>query len=880
MGGLSDNKGLCPLAPCGAGAPDDPVRGPDGRRLVAAAVNTTVLSVPQPTVAELDALTGGAFSAPTSGERAARLRAWLEGQPPIETVRAVYRELATRDKGAAKIVKERLEEHKRQRAQDEAAAQWAARAEALLAQTHFNMADALAWQRDAAKAGAPLSREPLASLRQRLAERIAAIEDLTHRVHVEREAAGLLVQRIDMLSTRPIADAEAAHEALARDVAQWRERAEALVAAPAWGDLEPRHAAQLQATREQVQAVWQAFDAALAQARRARDDAQAALPGVPLWDDEIRTLRGQEVAAAPEAAGAVAVPKAVQAVAQAALLPTLEALERELAEGHTKAMVRLAGELRHLHKLHGRHAGPEVDARAQAALAKAKELEDWARWRADQLREELIAKAEALTQGDGASRPAGKALADAIRALREQWKQVDQGGVPPNQTLWKRFDAACNRAHEALQAWRDSLKAQHEAARQARLALIDEVRAWTAAHAEDEDWKAQLRELHALAERWRQAGHVSEKAYAELQAAWKEAMTAAHARLEAAQADSVQRRQAMIAEAQALAEQPRVRLDAVRELQQRWQAEAQRVPLERRKEQKLWEAFRAPIDAAFARRSAEREQAQAALSAVDAAVLQAARALEEACSQDDAQAIRAAMAALREAASGGAEPAPAPAGQAAAPAEAAPAPAPSDAATRPLVARRGDDRPGVAAPAAAPARDVRPSPRAAAGRAPAGERPSVRPRLGDAAFRAQRQALERAEARLRELAARAHGEAVTALLQAWQQRQPQAVPSAAQLGRSAAAARGRWVQAVEAAPAVDDAAADEALLRLEIAADLPTPAEHLPARRQLQLQLLTRRHEPGPAETWPQDVARVLASAATPARQQRLQAVLKVLLRR
>ncbi|TSE25561.1 DUF349 domain-containing protein [Tepidimonas aquatica] len=842
-------------------------------------MNTTVPSVPQPTVAELDALTGGAFSAPTAGERAARLRAWLQGEPPIDTVRTVYRELATRDKGAAKIVKERLEEHKRQRAQDEAAAQWAARAEALLAQTHFSMADALAWQRDAAKAGAPLSREPLASLRQRLAERIAAIEDLTHRLHVEREAAGLLVQRIDMLSTRPIADAEAAHEALARDVAQWRERAEALVAAPAWGDLEPRHAAQLQATREQVQAVWQAFDAALAQACRARDDAQAALPGVPLWDDEIRTLRGQEVAAAPEAAADA--PKAVQAVAQAALLPTLQALERELAAGHTKAMVRLAGELRHLHKLHGRHAGPEVEARAQAALAKAKELEDWARWRADQLREELIAKAEALTQGDEASRLAGKALADAIRALREQWKQVDQGGVPPNQALWKRFDAACNRAHEALQAWRDSLKAQHEAARQARLALIDEVRAWTAAHADDEDWKAQLRDLHAFGERWRQAGHVSEKAYAELQAAWKDALSAAHARLQAAQADSVQRRQALIAEARALAEQPRVRLDAVRELQQRWQAEAQRVPLERRKEQKLWEAFRAPIDAAFARRSAEREQALAAMSAVDAAVLQAARALEQACAQDDAQAIRAAMAALRDAATLAADAHLPPATEAApAAAEAAPAPAPDGAGPRPLVARRGDDRPGVAAPAPTPARDARPGPRAAVGRAPASERTGRRPRLGEAAFRAQRQALERAEARLRELAARAHGEAVTALLQAWQQRQPDAVPAAAQLGRSAAAARARWVQAIAAAPAVDDAAADEALLRLEIAADLPTPAEHLPARRQLQLQLLTRRHEPGPAETWPQDVARVLASAATPARQQRLQAVLKVLLRR
>jgi hypothetical protein len=153
-------------------------------------------------------------------------------------------------------------------------------------------------------------------------------------------------------------------------------------------------------------------------------------------------------------------------------------------------------------------------------------------------------------------------------------------------------------------------------------------------------------------------------------------------------------------------------------------------------------------------------------------------------------------------------------------------------------------------------------------------------RLGDSAFRAQRQALERAQARLRELAARAHGEALTALLGAWAARDAARVPAAQQLGgREAAAARSAWVKAIEAA-AQPAASASEALLRLEIAADLPTPAEHLEARRQLQLQLLTRRHEPGPRETWTQDVARVLASAHDPANERRLQAALKVLLRR
>ena len=48
----------------------------------------------------------------------------------------------------------------------------------------------------------------------------------------------------------------------------------------------------------------------------------------------------------------------------------------------------------------------------------------------------------------------------------------------------------------------------------------------------------------------------------------------------------------------------------------------------------------------------------------------------------------------------------------------------------------------------------------------------------------------------------------------------------------------------------------------------------------LQLQLLTRRNDPAPAQTWGQDVARVLGTASDPANARRLQAVLKSLMRK
>ncbi|RZI92286.1 MAG: DUF349 domain-containing protein, partial [Rubrivivax sp.] len=309
---------------------------------------------------------------------------------------------------------------------------------------------------------------------------------------------------------------------------------------------------------------------------------------------------------------------------------------------------KAAADVRGLLKSHGRLAGAALEGRANAALAQAGELEGWQRWRADQLREELVAKAEGLLQAPEGQRLGGRKMQETLRALRDQWKTTDQGGQP-NHALWKRFDEACTEAHKVVEAWLVQVRQQSEAHKAQRLAIIEELRAWTAAHAESTDWKAQIRELHAFSERWREAGHLSEKAFADIQPVWKEAMHQAHVRVEAAQSESTARRKALIEEATQLGAAPMLRIDAVKALQQRWQAEAHAVPLERKHEQKLWEAFRQPIDDAFARKSTEREKAVTAVSAHDQRVLDASRALDAASAGGDAQQIRAAMAALEAA---------------------------------------------------------------------------------------------------------------------------------------------------------------------------------------------------------------------------------------
>lgn len=838
-------------------------------------------------------MTGGAFSAPTSGERAARLREWMGSDPAEDRLADVFREMSHRDKGAAKVVKEKLDDLRRARAQDAMAAEWASKAQQLLAQPRLNLADAMGWQRDAAKAGAPLSREPLAGLKQALAERMKSIEDVQHHVQVQREAAVLLAQRIEVLSTKSWAEAQAARELLRNDVADWLGRAAAFEQEPEWGSVEPRFPNQLQASKVQLQMVWEAFQEALDLAVAASQNPAVPLPAVPVWAEELRLARGEP---APAPLVDPAEQAARRAQAEQVVGAALNALKAEVAEGHAKTAPKAAAQLRQQLKEHGRHISSELEQAAQAELAKAGELEGWQRWRADQIREELLAKAVALTQAPEGQRLGGRKMQETLRQLREQWKVTDQGGVP-NHALWKKFDEACTEAHKSVEAWLAQLRQQNEANRAQRLGLIDELKAWTAAHASSTDWKQQLRDLHAFAERWRQSGHLSEKLFAEVQPLWKDAMAQAHARLEAEQAASLARRQALIEQAQQLGQAPVLRIDAVKALQQQWQQEAHTVALDRRQEQKLWEAFRQPIDEAFARKSASRERVAEAMSEHDQAVMDAVKALESANAAGDAQQIRQAMAALQavlraEPASPQAESttadAPVDAADAAARSDTAPASAPAQA-PRKLVAMRGDDRPGMHKAVPQPAR---PSGRDGRGPSRMGEHARGRqvehspreargPRLGDAAFRAQRQVLEQAELTLRKLSSQAHGEAVVHLMTAWAQRQPDQIPAAQALGgKSAASARSAWVQAVSGPASGNPDGASEALLRLEMAAEVPTPAAHLDDRRALQLRLLTRRNDPAPAQTWVQDTATVLASAHTAEASRRLQAALKVLLRR
>jgi len=197
------------------------------------------------------------------------------------------------------------------------------------------------------------------------------------------------------------------------------------------------------------------------------------------------------------ASGADAKPAKTPKVSITKMDPAQRQALREAAnQAVTGALTLLAAEaneanllaLRQTLKDHGRNMDTNMDAKVHEALIAAGDADGWQRHVADQTRLALVLKAEALFKKvpvkteDTSAQTAeaqevaeveasvqaeekteektaekapqevfhlepvlgGRKMQEALRQLREEWKQADQGGLP-NHALWKRFDAVQQR---------------------------------------------------------------------------------------------------------------------------------------------------------------------------------------------------------------------------------------------------------------------------------------------------------------------------------------------------------------------------------------------------------------------------------------------------
>jgi len=283
--------------------------------------------------------------------------------------------------------------------------------------------------------------------------------------------------------------------------------------------------------------------------------------------------------------------------------------ETALAEGHVGEATKRLGALDDL--LHSHSPDKKLQQRIETVQAEVARLKGWQHWAGGRVRDDLALEAEALAKAAAAEKLAVKAHGDAIDNLRERWKELDKLGGATNRTLWLRFDGALKTAYLPVAAHLAKLKearTQNLAARNALIATLDSVDVGSAE--KQPDFRALARHLETFQSEWRKLGPVEHTVPRKAQTGLDQKLKAAVARVETPlqEARRVEqlKREKLIERAKALAADTKSRdtINKVRELQGEWQQQAKGLPLARKVENVLWGQFKAATDAVFAQRDA------------------------------------------------------------------------------------------------------------------------------------------------------------------------------------------------------------------------------------------------------------------------------------
>ncbi|MGE0358864.1 MAG: DUF349 domain-containing protein [Burkholderiales bacterium] len=407
-----------------------------------------------------------------------------------------------------------------------------------------------------------------------------------------------------------LGDAQAAaklDEAQAR-LDAWARELEAVAGAEALVLEAERLAADTSVDNAQLPERWQALDRAIRTPALSRRF-EAALVVV----EQRRLAQAQ---AAREEAGA----------ARNRVHALLHAAEQALAAGQLHAARAAVDEMKALKAEAGALPKP-TQSRMGRVGQQLGELERWESFGQQTARTQLCERAEAL-----AAQPLDAARTAAeVKKLREEWKALDaqHAGVP--RSLWERFDGACEKAYAPAARHFAEAAAQRKLARKQREEFI----AAAAAHVptllgETPDARAIERWLHETDKGWREGtlGSVDPGAWKKLDARLKEALAPLRAVVSAARDEARSGRLALIAEVEVLAPRAleREAPSLVKAIQARWQEHSKAHPLIQRDERALWERFRAACDAVFEARHAKRKEE-------DTRKGEGRRGLEEVCVQ-------------------------------------------------------------------------------------------------------------------------------------------------------------------------------------------------------------------------------------------------------
>lgn len=291
---------------------------------------------------------------------------------------------------------------------------------------------------------------------------------------------------------------------------------------------------------------------------------------------------------------------------------TLNQLQTAIDEGHLKEANRYHQHTQKLLKKLDQKQASAVQQTFKQLTARLHEIRDWQGYAAQPKKEALCLDMEKLIDSSFSA----DILADKIKDLQDQWKQLGPINPSDDKQLWQRFKAAADKAYEPCRAFfaqvADQRKLNLEKRNQLIAQLIDYENAmdWQQA-----DWGTVQQTLNAARQSFKEFSPVDRSAHKSSQKAFQTACDAIYQHIQQQYDANIGAKEALIATAQQLAEQEDLAaaMERCKTLQNDWK-QIGLTPM--KADQKLWKDFRAACDAVFNRRDEERQAHKAEISAI------------------------------------------------------------------------------------------------------------------------------------------------------------------------------------------------------------------------------------------------------------------------
>ncbi|MCJ8312873.1 MAG: DUF349 domain-containing protein [Saccharospirillaceae bacterium] len=235
---------------------------------------------------------------------------------------------------------------------------------------------------------------------------------------------------------------------------------------------------------------------------------------------------------------------------------------------------------------------------------KLAKLQDWHEYATEPKKLELIIKMEKLI--NCGINP--ELLANKVKDLQSQWKQLSQGSSNKHQGLWEQFNEHAQKAYEPCKSFFDELGQLRQTNLEQRKKMVSELQSyieninWLTA-----DFKQVIILLRTAKEQWQTFSPVERSASQSVQHDFNTCIKMIQKQLDSEFADNQEIKESLISKAQAalLIEHARDSVEEIKKLQQQWKNVGL---VERKTEQKLWESFRKHCDAVFEKRNIQSKE--------------------------------------------------------------------------------------------------------------------------------------------------------------------------------------------------------------------------------------------------------------------------------